>query len=132
MSDRTSLQQHLPYYHRRCIVYRTPQTQLEWKMNHLWFCTYLFTRAKVFLGVLTCKRQTQARRQGGAKGGTAPSERICAPSVFLTKLNVFESESEIGKNSANTKGIARFRERQQLQAITDCINPKPPPAQPDL
>ncbi len=45
MSDRTSLQQHLqlPYYHRRYTVYRTPQIQLEWKMNHPWLCAHLFS-----------------------------------------------------------------------------------------
>ncbi len=46
----------------------------------------------------------------------------------LSLLNVFESE--IGKNSAHMKGIAHFHERQQLHAITDCINPKPNPPTP--
>ncbi len=42
MSDRTSLQQHLPYYRRRYTVYRTPQPRLEWKMNHPRLCAHLF------------------------------------------------------------------------------------------
>ncbi len=55
ISDRTSLQQHLPHYHRRYTVYRTQQTRLEWKINHPRLCAHLFalvcTCAKVFLGV---------------------------------------------------------------------------------
>ncbi len=49
--------------------------------------------------------QRQARRYGGAKGGMAPPERICAPPVFLTDVN----ESVVGGLNSSYTLIYQFR-----------------------
>ncbi len=81
---------------------------------------------KVNLHTKDCSTLFQGRRQGGGHLWAVPPESLCPPFPSFPLLAERVRKWTLNrKKNAHTKAIARFRERQQLHAITDFMDPPP-------